>query len=64
MTSKDKKLTSIQLNDGDVVRLQIIAAELGYIQTRGQGSINGAGSVSQLMQAIAAGEVKLSSGRT
>jgi hypothetical protein len=47
--------TSVELYAGQSAKLQAIAKELGYIQTRGVGA-GKVGSVSQLMQAIAEGE--------
>lgn len=48
--------TSTYLLPGQSARLQAIAASLGLYQTRGVGA-GTVGSISQLMQAIAEGEV-------
>jgi len=47
--------TSVELYPGQSEKLQLIAFELGYIQTRGVGT-GKIGSISQLMQAIAEGQ--------
>lgn len=53
---RSKHHTSIELCLGDAAALRRIAAAHGYLQTRGAGA-GQLGSVSQLLQAIAAGEV-------
>ena len=57
---KDKNVrrirTSVELYLGQSEKVQVIALRLGYVQTRGVGA-GKVGSVSQLMQAIAKGEV-------
>lgn len=58
MTTKNRIRTTIELNPGDKAKLQAIAKQLGFIQ--GRGNTPDEGSVSGLMQAIAAGEVKVS----
>lgn len=50
--------TSVELLPGQYEAIQRIAFELGYIQTRGVGT-GKVGSMAQLMQAIAKGEIKL-----
>jgi len=50
--------TSIELLPGQAKAIQCIALELGYVQTRGVGK-GSVGSMAQLMQAIATGEVKV-----
>jgi len=50
--------TSVELYPGQSKKLQAIAFELGYVQTRGVG-VGKIGSVSQLMQAIANGKVTI-----
>lgn len=58
MVTKQTIRTSIELLPGQAEAIQYIAFELGYIQTRGVG--NGkVGSMAQLMQAIAKGEIQL-----
>lgn len=57
MPTKTKLRTTIELNPGDKERLQNIALELGLAQTTTENK--GQGSVSQLMQAIATGKVKV-----
>ncbi len=52
MTTKAKIRTSIELNPGDVARLQDIAKRLGYVQTRGP-EAGKSGSISGMLQAIA-----------
>lgn len=56
---QQKETSSIQLNRGDLVKLQQIAARLGYISTRGPAT--GQGSLSRLLQAIAKGEIVIQS---
>lgn len=58
MTTKSKIRTTIELNPGDKERLQNIALSLGIIQPTGS-EARKAGSISQLMQAIAIGKVKV-----
>lgn len=55
--------TSVELLPGQAEQIQRIALELGYIQTRGVGT-GKVGSMAQLMQAIAKGEVKVYFERT
>lgn len=50
--------TSVELLPGQAEQIQRIAFELGYIQTRGVGT-GKVGSMAQLMQAIATGQVKV-----
>lgn len=50
--------TSVELLPGQYELIQQIAAQLGYIQTRGVGT-GKVGSMAQLMQAIATGKVKV-----
>lgn len=50
--------TSIELLPGQAEALQRIAFEFGYVQTRGVGK-GKVGSMAQLMQAIATGQVKV-----
>lgn len=50
--------TSIELLPGQAEAIQQIALGLGYIQTRGVGK-GKVGSMAQLMQAIAKGEIEL-----
>lgn len=58
MSPNHHKLT-LQLSDQKMVEtLQKLAESLGYIQTRGGGA--GRGSISQLVEAIAEGEVEVS----
>lgn len=56
MATKSKIRTTIELNPGDKERLQNIALLLGFVQTRGTDT-GVMGSISQLMQAIAAGKI-------
>lgn len=58
MATKSKIRTTIELNPGDKERLQDIAFLLGIIQPTGPDA-GKVGSVSQLMQAIATGEIKV-----
>lgn len=58
MSTKSRLRTTIELNPGDKERLQNIALSLGIIQPTGE-QAGKVGSVSQLMQAIAAGQVKV-----
>lgn len=57
MTGKGKERTTIELNPGDKAVLQEMATILGFAQTRGDKV--GRGSISGLMQAIAAGKIRL-----
>lgn len=58
MSPNHHKLT-LQLSDQKMVEtLQKLAESLGYIQSRGGGK--GRGSISQLVEAIAKGEVRAS----
>lgn len=58
MTTKQTIRTSVELLPGQAKQIQRIALELGYVQKRGTG--NGKdGSMAQLMQAIAAGQIRL-----
>lgn len=50
--------TSVELLPGQYEAIQEIAAKLGYIQTRGVGT-GKTGSMAQLMQAIAKGEIRV-----
>lgn len=50
--------TSVRLQPGQSEKLQAIAARLGYLQKRGVGT-GTVGSIAQLMQAIAEGDVKV-----
>lgn len=50
--------TSVELLPGQIEQIQQIAAQLGYTQTRGVGT-GKVGSMAQLMQAIARGDVKV-----
>lgn len=50
--------TSIQLYSGHSEKLQVIALELGYVQTRGVGT-GKVGNISKLIRAIADGEIKI-----
>ncbi len=52
-------LTSLNVPPEDMDRLERIARQLGYLQTRGPGKRLGAGSVSRLLRAIAAGEIEI-----
>lgn len=54
---KQTKRTSVELLPGQLEAIQRIALELGYVQSRGVG-VGSVGSMAQLMQAIATGEVK------
>lgn len=56
MSSSLKSQHRIQLEPGNFGRLQDIAKRLGYVHRAGPGA-GKAGSVSTLMDAIAAGEV-------
>lgn len=58
MATKSKIRTTIELNPGDKERLQNIALSLGIIQSTGP-EAGKAGSVSQLMQAIARGDMRV-----
>lgn len=58
MTTKSRIRTTIELNPGDKERLQNIALSLGIIQPTGPDA-GKVGSLSQLMQAIATGKVKV-----
>jgi len=49
----DTVQTNIRLKPGDIARLAALARKLGYTQTRGAAA-GKLGSVSQLMQALAA----------
>ena len=51
--------TSVQVSGEDVLRLQGIARDLGYRQSRGPGKRSGIGNISAMLRAIAAGEVRL-----
>lgn len=55
---KQTKRTSVELLPGQLEEIQKIALDLGFTQTRGVG-IGKVGSMAQLMQAIARGEVKV-----
>lgn len=55
---KQTNRTSVELLPGQLEAIQQIALELGYVQTRGVG-VGRVGSMAQLMQAIARGEVKV-----
>lgn len=62
MNKKYHKLT-LQLPNKEMVKtLQGIAAELGYIQTRGGGA--GQGSISQMVEAIAKRQVSIARNKT
>lgn len=50
--------TSVELLPGQAEAIQRIALDFGYVQTRGVGA-GKVGSMAQLMQAIAKGEVKV-----
>ena len=50
--------TSVELLPGQYERIQQIAFELDYVQTRGVGA-GKVGSMAQLMQAIAKGKVRV-----
>lgn len=56
MATSTRTQHKIELEPGQFETLQSLAKELGYIQSRGL-QAGKAGSVSALMQAIAAGEV-------
>lgn len=56
--TKQTNRTSVELLPGQLETIQRIAYELGYIQTRGVGK-DKVGSMAQLIQAIATGEVKV-----
>ena len=58
MVTKSRIRTTIELNPGDKERLQNIALELKIVQPTGPNARQ-AGSISQLMQDIAAGEISL-----
>lgn len=58
MSTKSKTRTTIELNPGDKERLQKIALELLIVQPTGPNARR-AGSISQLMQDIASGEVSV-----
>lgn len=53
-----KMRTSVELYVGQSRELEKIARSLGYLQTRGAGA-HVAGSVSKMLQAIAAGKLKV-----
>lgn len=52
------KRTSVWLDDGDLAAIQEMAATMGYLAERGQGA-GRIGSLSQLLRAIAQGEIKV-----
>lgn len=52
-------ITSVQISGEDVLRLQGIARDLGYRQSRGPGKRSGMGNISAMLRAIAAGDVLL-----
>jgi hypothetical protein len=58
MATKGKSQHRIELEPGQFATLQTIANRLGYVQSRGS-QAGKVGSVSALMQAIAAGEVTI-----
>ena len=55
--TRDVKLTSVELKSGQQKKLADLAFLLGYVAKTGPGA-GRIGSVSQLMQAIATGQVK------
>lgn len=59
---KQTKRTSVELLPDQLEAIQRIALEFGYVQTRGVGK-DKVGSMAQLMQAIARGEVKVTKDR-
>ena len=52
------KRTTVWLDDGDLETVQAIAAAMGYLAERGQGA-GRIGSLSQLLRAIAQGEIRI-----
>lgn len=56
--ARDVKLTSVELRPGQQEKLADLAYRLGYVIKAGPGT-GQIGSVSQLMQAIAAGKVEI-----
>lgn len=54
----DRIRTSVELHPGQSEQLQAIAAALGLLQTRGVGA-GTVGSIAQLMQAIARGDLRV-----
>lgn len=58
MQMKQTNRTSVELLPGQLEAIQRIAFNLGYIQTRGVGK-GKVGSMAQLIQAIARGEVEV-----
>lgn len=62
-TKKQTIRTSVELLPGQSKKLQEVALALGYVQKRGVGT-GTVGSIAQLMQAIAKGEITVSTGQT
>ena len=58
MSKKDRPKTTVELSSEQVKRLQEYATEFGFFHTRGPGT-GWLGSISQLLQAIADGEIEL-----
>ncbi len=51
--------SSFAIDPDDVRRLEAVARDLGYIQPRGPGKVQGSGSISALLRAMARGDVEV-----
>jgi hypothetical protein len=51
--------SSFVIDPGDIRRLEELARDLGYIQRRGPGKVQGSGNISALLRAMARGDLEV-----